>query len=59
MLTLPETRIIHDSMNIPKIEFIAKFTFYYNHLKYKIILDLGIKTVLYLKYNRMNGLVGV
>ena len=27
---------IHDSMNIPKIEFIAYiFTFYYNYLKYK------------------------
>ena len=25
----------------------------------KIIFNLGIKTVLYLKYNRINGLVGV
>ena len=25
----------------------------------KIIFDLGIKTVLYLKYNCVNGLVGV
>ena len=25
----------------------------------KIIFNLGIKTVLYLKYNRINGLVGI
>ena len=47
-------------MNIPNIEVIAKkFTFYYKYLKYKNIFNLGIKTVLYLKYNRINGLVRV
>ena len=54
-LTLKETRSIHDFMNIPKIEFIVNNKF----LKYKIIFHLGIKTVLYLKYNRINGLVRV
>ena len=38
---------------------IFRSTFYYNNLKYKNIFNLGIKTVLYLKYNRINGLVGV
>ena len=33
--TLQETQSIHDSMNIPKLEFIALFTFYYKYLKYK------------------------
>ena len=35
------------------------FKFYYNYLKYKYIFDLGIKTILYFKYNRINVLVGV
>ena len=35
MLTLQETRSIHDSMNIPKIEFIAYIYIYYKYLKYK------------------------
>ena len=34
--TLQETRSIHDSMNIPNIEFIAYFyIFFYKYLKYK------------------------
>ena len=33
--------------------------FIINNLSIKIIFNLGIKTVLYLKYNRINGLVGV
>ena len=50
----------HGSMNLPKIEFIALiFTFYYRCLKYKIIFNSGIKTILFLKFNRINGLVGV
>ena len=57
-LTLQETRSIHDAMNIPKIEFIAYIYLLSKYLKYKKI-TLGIKTVLYLKYNRINGLVGV
>ena len=43
-------------MNIPKIEFI---TYIYISKVYKNIFDLGIKTVLYLKYNYINSLVGV
>ena len=35
MLTLQETRSIHHSMNIPKIEFLLIFTFYYKYPKYK------------------------
>ena len=35
------------------------FTFYYKYLKYKNIFSLGIKSVLYLKYNRIDGFVGV
>ena len=59
-LTLQETRSIHDSMNILKIELLLIFTFYYRYLKYKKnIFNLGIKTVLYLKCNRINSLVGV
>ena len=35
--SLQEIQSIHDSMNIPKLEFIAyiNFTFYYKYLKYK------------------------
>ena len=51
-LTLQETRSIHDSMNIPKIEFIA-------YIYFKNIFNLGIKIVLYLRYNHINSLVGV
>ena len=35
ILTLQETRSIHDSMNRQKIEFIAFIWFYYNYLKIK------------------------
>ena len=59
MLTLQETQITHDSMNIPKIEFIA-YIYILLYLYYiKIIFNLGIKTFLYLKYNHINGLMGV
>ena len=58
MLTLQETQSIHDSMNIPKMNLLLIFTFYYKYIKYKIIFNSGIKTVLYLKYNRISGLVG-
>ena len=61
--TLQETRSINDSMNRSKFEFIAYiYILYYNYqyLKYKKdIFNLGIKTVLYLRYHRMNGFVGV
>ena len=33
--------------------------FYYKYVKYKNIFDLGIQTVLYLRYNRFNGFFGV
>ena len=43
--------IARDPKYIPRIELIAYiFKFYYKYLKY-IIFNLGIKTVLYLKYN--------
>ena len=35
MLTLQETRGIHDSMIIPKIEFIAYIYIYFTYLKYE------------------------
>ena len=53
--SLQEPRSIHDSMNIPKLNLLLIFTFFCKYLKYKNIFELGIKTVLYLKYNRMNG----
>ena len=59
-LTLQETRSVHDSINISKMNLLLIFTFYDKYLKYeKNIFDLGIKTDLYLKYNLINGLVGV
>ena len=63
-LILQDTRSIHDSMNIPKIECFAYIYIllymYYKYLKYKKnISNSGIKTVLYSKYNRIIGLVGV
>ena len=45
-------------MNFPKIEFIAYINNFYKYIQYKNILNLRIKTVLYLKYNLFNGLVG-
>ena len=44
--------IINKKNKIPEI----KFTFYYKNVKYKKIV---IKTVLYLKYDDINGFVGV
>ena len=46
-LTLQETRSIHDSINIPKIEFIAYIYILLSISNTKIILNFGIKTVLY------------
>ena len=52
-LTLQKTRSIHGSMNIPNINLLLVFTFYYKYLKYKKKI-LGIKTVvLYLKKYRL------
>ena len=59
LLTLQETRSIHDSMNIPKNEFIAYIYILLYIYCIKFIFNLGIKTVLYLQHNRINGLVGV
>ena len=59
MLILQETRNIHESMNKSHFVFIFIFAFYYKYLKYKIIFNLEIKIVLYLKYNHLNGFVGV
>ena len=44
---------------LQKLNLLLIFTFCYKYLKYKNILNLGIKTVLSLKYNRINILVGV
>ena len=50
---------MHNSMNIQKIEFIA-YIYILKYINYiKIIFNLGIITVLYLKHNPINGLVGV
>ena len=35
------------------------FTFYYKYRTYRIIFNLGIKTVLYLKYNCFKGFIGM
>ena len=41
--TLQEPRSIHGSMNIPKMNLLLTFTFYYKYLKYKkSVLNLGI-----------------
>ena len=47
---------VHGIMNTSGLLLLI-FTFYYKYLKYKKIL--GIKTVMHLKYNCINGLVGV
>ena len=39
VLTLQETWSIHDSINLPKIEFIAYIYKYYKYLKYKKIFS--------------------
>ena len=57
--SLQETRSIHDSMNIPKIECIAYIYIYYTYLNIEIIYNLGNITVLYLICNCINGFVGV
>ena len=55
-LSLQETRSIHDSMNRPKIEFIAYIYILFWISKNKIIYNLGNKTVLYLICICMNSL---
>ena len=56
MLTLQETLSIQDSKTFQKLNLLLIFTIYYNYLKYKKNnIDLRIKTVLHLKYNRING----
>ena len=42
-----------------KLNLLLIFSFYYKYLKYKIISNLGIKTVLYFKYDCINSLDGV
>ena len=42
-----------------KMNLFLIFTFYYKYLKYKNYFNLGIETVFHLKYNHINGLVGV
>ena len=45
---------------IQKFYLLLILTFYYKYLKCKNnIFNLGIKTILYLEYNRINCLVGV
>ena len=43
-LTLQETRSIHDSMNIPKMNLLLIFTFYNKYLKYRKHLLFRKKT---------------
>ena len=38
LITLQETQSIHDSMNIPELNILLIFTFYYKYLEYKNIL---------------------
>ena len=58
-LTLQETRSIHDYMNKSKFECIAYIYIFHKYLKYEKKMNLGIKTVVYLKHNRINGFMGV
>ena len=44
MLPLQETRSIHDSINIPKINLLLIFTFHYKYLKYKNYFHLLFNT---------------
>ena len=46
---------------LQKLNVLLIFTFDYKYLKFKQknIFNLRIKTALFLKYNRMNGLVGL
>ena len=46
-------------MNIPKIEFIAYIYTLFEIYTIKIIFNLGIEAVLYLKYNCINAFIGV
>ena len=55
---MQEARSIHDSMNIPKIEFITYIYIYFKYLKYLKYLISELKEWRILK-NRINGLVGV
>ena len=61
-VNLQETRSIHDFMTIPKLNLLLIlliFTFFLYIYNIKFIFNLGIKTVLYLKYDCINGLVRV
>ena len=40
-------RIIHDSMNRPKMNLLLIFTFYYRYLNIEIIYNLGRKQLLF------------
>ena len=51
-----EARMIR--LTFQKLNLLLIFTFYYNYLVIYIISNLGIKAVLYLKSNHINGLVG-
>ena len=42
-----------------KLNLFFMLTFYYKYVKFKNNFNLGVKTVLYLKYNRINGFVGM
>ena len=57
-LLLQETESIHDSMNLPKNEFIAYIYILLLISKILIYLNLGNKTVLYLICNCINSFVG-
>ena len=52
--------LIMNTSAFHKFNLLLIFTFYYKYLKYKkYFFNLGIKTVLYSKYNCINGLVRV
>ena len=55
MLTLQEMIPWTDQ----RLNLLLIFTFYFKYLKYKIIFNLVIETVLYLKYNRINPFTAV
>ena len=48
-----------EAQTLQKLNLLLIFTFYYKNVKYQNIFNLGIKTILYLKYICINSLVGV
>ena len=58
-LQMQETQRIRDSMNIPKLNVLLIFTFYYKYLKFKNNYNLGNKTVLHLICNCIDSFVEV